>query len=1069
MHDVTTQDCSRIAQDLQIRKVQVESVVQLLDEGNSIPFIARYRKERTGGLSEEILRNIHGRLQRVRQLAERKQTILKSVENQGKLTSELRAALLSAETTKRLEDLYLPFKPKKRSSATVARERGLEPLALAVWQRDAAVANLDEVIPGFVNPDKGLPSPAEVQSGIRDILAEMIAETAEVRAAVRHVLWETGKIVSVKSEKLPEGQGNEFKDFFQFSESLRQIPPHRILALNRGEKEAAIKVQLEWTQEAAVQAAHKAVADFALKGPRVAPPPRVPAEAPAPVSHETTPSDIVTSDSNPSPPATSVPEQTPEISAPTPPATITETTAVIMQVSPASVAQPVPQLPEPCPLPPEVGEPLCAASPFRTPHRDFLLKVIDDALTRLLLPGLEREIRGELSEEAEAHAVAVFARNLRSLLLQPPLKNQRVLAIDPGFRQGCKIAVLDEAGQLLEEAVLFPHGKKPARDRGDKGPSPPAAPPAEAQATLTPSAAPEIVAPSTPEMCAAAPLSPEPLPASTPAATAETAVAPAPDITPVPAAVAAAPPKSINKREEAKTKLEELVTRHRVAVVAIGNGTGCRETEELVSDLIATRLPALSYVIVNEAGASVYAVSAIGREEFPQYDTALRSTISIGRRLQDPLSELVKVDPQNIGVGLYQHDVRRRDLKETLEAVVESCVNHVGVNLNNTDVASLRYIAGLNPMIARDLVEFRKQHGPFQNREQLLQVPSLGHARFVQAAGFVKVSDGNNPLDRYWIHPESYGLVDKILAEIGYGREALVDPVRHEEVVAKLKSLSPVELATKLGAGVPTIADILEALQKPGYDPRAELPPPIFKKGVLKLEDLQPGMELKGTVLNVVDFGAFVDIGLKDSGLVHISQMANRYIKSPYDVVAVNDVVTVWVLTVDMERKRVSLSMIKPGTERKPPQKKGDSEEPQRGEGVRGGRRQGPPRGRQEERRHGRRRTGAPTARSQETAAPPAEAAASSESRPPVPSPRPPLPPRKPRREPPRPKLSKAALEGKVPLRTFGELSALFAAKQHEAKEPVPSEKTAQVQPAEPLPQQAASEPSAAEPGTAAP
>jgi uncharacterized protein len=432
-------------------------------------------------------------------------------------------------------------------------------------------------------------------------------------------------------------------------------------------------------------------------------------------------------------------------------------------------------------------------------------------------------------------------------------------------------------------------------------------------------------------------------------------------------------------------------------------------------------------VIVNEAGASVYSASAVGREEFPNYDATLRGTISIGRRLQDPLSELVKIDPQNIGVGLYQHDVNPRHLKESLEAIIESCVNQVGVDLNTASVPLLRHVSGLNQLAARELVDYRKANGPFRSREQLMQVPNIGPARFVQAAGFLKILGGDNPLDGTWIHPESYPAAQRLLAELGYGPDILQDRSRSEEFHGKLKALGPEEVANRLEIGVPTMRDILDALARPGRDPREDLPPPIFKKGILKLEDLNPGMELKGTVLNVVDFGAFVDIGLKDSGLVHISQMANRYIKSPYDVVAVSDVVTVWVLTVDKERRRVSLTMIKPGTERKPPERKAPPPRQPRA----GGR---PPRGRRPPPRQGQAPQHAPAG--PQTAPPPAPAPAAGPREPaaarpaPPPPARPALPPRKPRREPPKPKLTQAALEGKTPLRTLGELAAYFAAKQ---------------------------------------
>jgi uncharacterized protein len=1041
---VTRLDFSRIAQDLQIRKVQVEAVVQLLDEGNTVPFITRYRKERTGGLNEEVIRIVQGRVAQLRQLADRKQTILKSIEGQGKLTEELRAAIIAAESPKRLEDLYLPYKPKKRTLATTARERGLEPLALAIWSGDPAVANLGEVLPTLVNPEKQLNSTEDVLLGVQHILAEQVAETADIRAAVRAVLWDTGKLCTAKSEKVPEGEGLDFKDYFQFTEPIRHVPPHRILAINRGEKENVLTVRLQCDAEQVQRVALEKL-------------------------------------------------------------------------------------------------PLAAH-----PHAEFLRTVTADALARLGIPSLEREIRRELTTRAEQHAVTVFARNLRSLLLQPPLRGRKVLAIDPGFRTGCKVACLDETGNLIEDAVVYPHPPHP-RPHGRK-----------------------------------------------PAAAAPAPAGPAPEGTiPAPDAKEEAPPV-YRKREEAKAKLEELIRKHGVNVIAIGNGTACRETEEVVSDVIAAleqgrpagrlepmppgvppglattiasgpaacppaltaqyssggpttqpslpppeigtqysvlstqyalleipsaepsapvadfaahysapspvpgepslspvetsvphsmlstvysaptaplegappadlAVPAspgpvavqppgpslppppadLAYVIVNEAGASVYSASAVGREEFPGYDATLRGTISIGRRLQDPLSELVKIDPQNIGVGLYQHDVSPKQLRESLDAIIESCVNQVGVDLNTASVPLLRHVSGLNQLAARELVEYRKQHGPFRSREQLLQVPGIGEARYVQAAGFLKIEGGENALDRTWIHPESYPVARQLLIELGYGPEALEAKDKAEELREKLKGLSPEEISARLQVGTPTVRDIVDALARPGRDPREDLPSPIFKKGILKLEDLQPAMQLKGTVLNVVDFGAFVDIGLKDSGLVHISQMANRYIKNPYEVVAVGDVVTVWVLAVDTGRRRVSLSMIRPGTERKPAERKPHAPRQEQREGPPRSR---PPRGRRPSPARGR---GAPAP--QVTPPPqqgeqPAAAVArvgqpgnAAHDRPRGGGPRPPLPPRRPHRPTPKPKLSQAALQGDAPLRTFGELAAFLEAKERDVQQPEPA------------------------------
>jgi competence ComEA-like helix-hairpin-helix protein len=915
MDNAVTLDLGRIAQDLQIRKTQVENVVALLDADNTIPFITRYRKEQTGGLNEDLIRQIEMRVAAQRQLAERKQTILKSIQAQGKLTEQLQKDILLAETPKRLEDLYLPYKPKKRTLATVARERGLEPLAVAIWNKESAVADLDAILPTMVNPEKELPTPEEVRAGVQHILAEQIAETAEVREAARRVLWETGKLTTTKAESLPPGQGLDYKDYFQFTEPVRQIPPHRILAINRGEREHALRVKLEW-DEPALQSA------------------------------------------------------------------------------------------------------VFAKLPLQEhPHAEFLKGCALDALQRLLLPSLDREIRRDLTDEAEDHAVRVFSRNLRSLLLQPPIRGQRVLAIDPGFRTGCKVAVLDETGNLSEHGTIYPHTSSHRRDerRGEKREEKKDEPSRPAEAPGVTAEAPAPPAQDTP------PSGPEGSPPTAPASTVE---APAPEGSSPPAPVAPATPAS-NKREEAKARLEELVRKHGATVIAIGNGTACRETEELVSELITERLPNLAYVIVNEAGASHYSASAIGREEFPDLDATVRGTVSIGRRLQDPLSELVKIDPQNIGVGLYQHDLGQKRLKESLDSVIESCVNHVGVDLNTASVPLLRHISGLNQLSSRSIVEYRKQNGPFKNREQLKQVPGIGEVTFTQATGFLKIIGGDLPLDATWIHPESYPGTLRLLAQLGYGLDALTDAGKLEELQGRLKTLVPDDLSQQLDIGIPTFRDIVEALARPGRDPREDLPKPVFKKGILKLEDLQPGMELKGTVLNVVDFGAFVDIGLKDSGLVHISQLANRYVRSPYDVVSVGDVITVWVLTVDHERRRVSLTMIKPGTERKLPER---SAAPARRQGAGRGRRPAPA---------GQATAAQPAAAQtqQEQEAAVAATASTTQTRRPPPRRQQQQQVRRHQRQDrpkPKPQLSEEALQGAKPLRSFAELAAFIEAKKQD-------------------------------------
>ena len=980
-------DLSRIAQDLQIRKVQVENVVQLLDEGNTVPFITRYRKERTGGLNEELIRRVQERIVQSRQLAERKQSILKSIESQGKLTDALREAITAADSSKRLEDLYLPYKPKKKSLASEAKEKGLEPLAAAIWTNDSVAANLPEVLAGMLNPEKGLNTAEDVMLGVQHILAEQVAEAAEVRGPVRHVVWDTGELVVTKAETVTEEQGKDFRDYFAFRESIRFIPPHRILAVNRGEKENVLKIKIEWHNERIRRAA---VANLPL------------------AEH---------------------------------------------------------------------------------PHREFLDKVVDDALARLLLPSLEREVRRELTEHAQDSAVHNFARNLRSLLLQPPLRGKRVLAIDPGMRTGCKLAALDENGNLLEETVIYPHA--------------PANRPAEAKSTLEkmlrrhqlsilaigngtagretetlvseliadlesgktcvlPDAPPPVVRPkgrpqkleadaasmaekflAEIEPLAAAitqPAASEPLAAS-PSVPAE---APA-EVTPVaaePAPIAAEPepvaaePAPIAAEPEPVAAEPAPVAATPPVPEAPPEPTPAPEAPiapPQAAPVPVEPLPDLpkdiAYVIVNEAGASDYSASPIAREEFPNHDATTRGTISIGRRLQDPLAELVKIDPQHVGVGLYQHDVRAKHLKESLEAVIESCVNEVGVEINTASIPLLRHVSGLNQLVARDLIEYRTKNGSFRNRNQLKDVPGIGEARFMQAAGFIKIPDSDEPFDATWIHPESYEFARQLLAEMGFVPIDLRDKAKVDEISEKLKSINIPELSARLNVGEPTLRDIMDVVAKPGRDPREDRPPPIFKKGILKLEDLQPGMELKGTVLNVVPFGAFVDIGLKDTGLVHISQMANRYIKNPYEVVAVGDVVNVWVIKVEGDRRRASLTMIPPGSERKPPERRPVEPRPQQadrpprppqgGDRQQGDRQQRPPQGGDRGQRPPR-QDGPPRGRPQRQGAPQAP-------------PPPPPPPRKPAKPKPLPKLSNEALKGKAPLHTFGELEAFF-----KAKDPVP-------------------------------
>lgn len=944
-------ELSRIAQDFQIRKIQVEHAIQLLDEGNSIPFIARYRRERTGGLFEFVIRRIHERVQQLRHFAERKKIVSKSIESQGKLTEELKTAIETADFPRRLEDLYLPYRPKKKSAAADPRDKGLEPLALAIWNRDEAVGNLDEVFAAMINPEKQLSTNDDIIKGVQLIQAEMISEMADVRGAARRFLWGTAKLTVSKNEKLAEGKGLDYKDYFQFSEPVQRVPAHRILAINRGERENALTGRLEFDAAALRNA--------------------------------------------------------------------------ILEV--------LPQLND-------------------HPHRELLMPVVDTALAQFVVPALEREIRRELTDVAQHHAVEVFARNLHGLLMQPPLPAKRVLAVDPGFRTGCKLAALDENGGLLEDTVVFPHAplkrieeatliiermiRKHQPDvvaigngtacreteeliaglftdlaagkRGENAPppAPPSAPslsaveitivnevPAPAEATRETSEGVTVTLPVVPEMAT------------------ELSVPPPTESPDKPSPTPAPTPKPT--QEEILVNLRETL----------------KGLPEPPHDLV--------YVIVNEAGASDYSANPYGREEFPHLDAALRGTISIGRRLQDPLSELVKIDPQHIGIGLYQHDVHGKHLRGCLEAVIESCVNHVGVDLNTANIALLRHVAGLNQLVAREVFEYRQKHGPFKTRQQLAEVPAVGPARCFQAAGFLKITDGDEPLDATWIHPESYEIARQILQELGASPIDIRDSDKLKELREKFNSVNIEETSRKHQIAPQSVCDLLDALAHPGRDPRADLPPPIFRRDVLKLEDLQPGMELKGTVLNVVDFGAFVDIGLKDSGLVHISQLANRYIRNPHEIITVGDVVKVWVMSVDNERRRVSLTMIAPGTDRKLPERevpaprsfapkgarlpqKREDRPPQQPRPDRGPRQGGrPPRhGDRGPRRQPVEAHAAGDVTAELNAPPPPRNLARLE--------------RKPQKPKPLPNLSREKREGKAYLNTLGELEAFFKARENE-------------------------------------
>lgn len=708
----------QISSELQIAAGRVKTTVKLLDEGNTIPFIARYRKEMTGELDENQLRAIEERLQYLRNLEERKREVLRLISEQGKLTGELQAAIEHAVKMQEVEDLYRPYRQKRKTRASVAKERGLEPLADWILSQPKQ-GELAEEAAKYVDPEKSVHTSEEAIQGAMDIIAENIADDAKIRAWVRKYTFDHGVLVT---EAKDAEQESVYEMYYEYQEPVRKLPPHRILAINRGEREEVLKVSLS----VPVEKIHDYIARQYVKGPSVV--------------------------------------------------------------------------------------------------KDTLLAIIEDAYKRLIAPSIEREVRGEITEKAEEHAIQIFAENLRNLLLQAPVKGKVVLGVDPAYRTGCKLAVVDETGKVLEVAVTYP-----------------------------------------------------------------------------------TPPN--NKIAEAKAKFKQLIETYGVGLIVIGNGTASRETEQFVAGLIRElKKPGLQYIIVSEAGASVYSASKLAQEEFPGLDVAERSAISIARRLQDPLAELVKIEPKAIGVGQYQHDVNQKRLDESLRVVVESAVNHVGVDLNTASPSLLSYVSGINSTIAKNIVKYREENGKFQSREQLQNVPRLGAKTFEQCVGFLRISDGTNPLDRTPIHPESYEVVDRLFRELNLE----LGLIGSQQLKEKLGEVKPEELAPRLGVGVPTLRDIIDSLQRPGRDPREELPPPIFRTDVLQIEDLQEGMELQGTVRNVTDFGAFVDIGIKNDGLVHISQLSESYVKHPMDVVSVGDTVTVWVLGVDLKKGRVSLTMKKP-------------------------------------------------------------------------------------------------------------------------------------------------------------
>ncbi|MFT9848896.1 Tex family protein [Aneurinibacillus sp. REN35] len=709
---------SVIAEELHITQQQIERTVALLDEGSTVPFIARYRKEMTGMLDENQIRTIQERVQYLRQLEERKEEVIRLIAEQDKLTDELEHQIREAIKLQQVEDLYRPFKQKRRTRATTAKEKGLAPLAEFILS--ARTGSVAEEAAKYVDVEKSVNTVEEALQGASDIIAELVADDPAVRSWVRDYTMKRGVLSTVKKEDEPSGK-NVYEMYYEYNEPVGRMAPHRVLAVNRAEREGILRVKIELDSASVLQYLER------------------------------------------------------------------------KWIRKDSIAA------------------------------DLLMATLEDSYKRLIAPAVEREVRNLLTEKAEEQAIHIFSENLRQLLLQAPLRNRVVLALDPAYRTGCKTAVIDETGKLLEVVVVYP-----------------------------------------------------------------------------------TPPQS--KIQEAKRVLAGLIEKYGVQVVAIGNGTASRETEQFAAELLRELGQDISYIIVNEAGASVYSASKLAGEEFPNLDVAERSAVSIGRRLQDPLAELVKIDPKSIGVGQYQHDVSQSKLSDSLQFVVESAVNYVGVDANTASPSLLQYVSGVSKQVAKNIVAYREELGKYTSRTQLKKVPRLGAKTYEQSIGFLRISEGENPLDNTPIHPESYTSVAALLQEIDIRPE----DITREDAKEKLGRINIKEMAQKLGIGEPTLHDIVASLLRPGRDPREELHKPLLKKDILDIKDLAKGMELEGTVRNVVDFGAFVDIGLKNDGLVHISQLSRRFIKHPLDVVSVGEIVTVWVKDIDVQKGRVGLTMLGP-------------------------------------------------------------------------------------------------------------------------------------------------------------
>ena len=718
-----------ISEELGVKYYQVENTIKLIDEGNTIPFIARYRKEATGGLSDEILRDLNERLTYLRNLEKRKEEVINSIDEQGKLTDEILKSVAIAKTLAEVEDIYRPYKQKKKTRATVAKAKGLEPLAEIIIAQEEK-ESIKEIAKNYINvdnlsdedkknKDKIVATAEDAIQGALDIIAEAISDNADYRKQIKKICYREG-LVLTKAAK--EDEKSNYEMYYDYSESINRIPSHRILAINRGEKEEFLKVKLEKPEDKIL----KIIERDLIKG--------------------------------------------------------------------------------------------------ETQFTEMLKVTIEDAFKRLIEPSIDREIRADLTEKAEEKAIKVFGQNSKQLLLGAPIKNKTVMGFDPAYRTGCKIAVIDETGKVLDYTTVYP---------------------TEPQ----------------------------------------------------------------NDVEGAKKELLKLIDKDKIDMIAIGNGTASRESEMFVSDMIKEASRPVHYVIVSEAGASVYSASKLATEEYPDINVSIRGAISIARRLQDPLAELVKIDPKAIGVGQYQHDVNQKRLAESLTGVVEDSVNKVGVDVNTATPSLLSYVSGINSTIAKNIVKYRDENGKLKNRKELLKVPKLGKAAFEQCAGFLRIIDGDNPLEITAVHPESYEATEKLLSSIGFDKNDLKNKERLEELRNKLKLLDIAKVAKEIEIGEMTLKDIIDELIKPGRDPREDMPKPILRSDVLKLDDLKEGMILTGTVRNVIDFGAFVDIGVKHDGLVHISEMSDKYIKNPSDIVSVGDIVKVKVIKIDKERQKVGLSM----------------------------------------------------------------------------------------------------------------------------------------------------------------